>query len=117
MEEKKSNWVLKCKDCSYKFYSGKYKPVKREKKRRVLFSKRDFLRIIPGLGKLIKPKYKMDIYWEREAYDETEIYHPYNGPGFDYIAPYERAKNPYIISDDKKCSICHSKKKEVIERK
>ena len=115
MEEKKFYWILKCKDCSHRFYSDKYKPVKREKKRMVLFSKRDILRIIPGLGKLIKPKYKIEVYWERENYDEKEMYYPYNGPGFDYIAPYERTKDPFIISHHEKCSSCGSIKKEVIK--
>ena len=75
MEEKKmSKWVLKCKDCSHIFYSGKYKPIKTEKKRRVLFSKRDFLRMIPGLGKLIKPKIIIEHNWKRENYFETEMF-------------------------------------------
>ena len=43
------------------------------------------------------------------------MYYLYNSPGFDYIAPYEKTKNPFIISDDEKCSSCGSKKKEVIK--
>jgi hypothetical protein len=116
-EKKKSKWVLKCKDCSHIFYSGKYKPIKTEKKRRVLFSKRDFLRMIPGLGKLIKPKIIIEHNWERKNYFETEMYYPPNSPTLDYIAPYERTKDPFIISDKEKCSVCNSIKKEVVEEK
>ena len=69
MEEKDTIWKIRCKKCQYKFYSDKYKPIKKEKKREAIFSKRAiFAALIPGLSKLIKPKIITYYFWERSNY-------------------------------------------------